>query len=159
MKRMLGLLVVFVLLMASLGMACNQAESEESRTKQGVDWVWLYEKDPVTWDIVEDGAWGKLILARGKDDMVIFSGHNLDSNVEYTLIRYTEPTGIWIETHEALCLDSGVSGDDGNINLHGDFLDGGAKVWLVLSSDVDCETSKMTAWNPTEYLFENNLIV
>jgi len=41
----------------------------------------------------------------------------------------------------------------------------GAKIWLVLSSDVDCVgdkdkqiKSKMVGWNPTEYLFEYNLI-
>ena len=34
----------------------------------------------------------------------------------------------------------------------------GAKIWLILSSDVDCENSKMIGWNPTEYLFEHNLI-
>ena len=34
----------------------------------------------------------------------------------------------------------------------------GAKIWLVLSDDVDCLSKNMTGWNPTEYLFENNLI-
>ena len=34
----------------------------------------------------------------------------------------------------------------------------GAKIWLVLSDDYDGTNTKMTAWNPTEYLFENNLI-
>lgn len=35
----------------------------------------------------------------------------------------------------------------------------GAKIWLVESGDVECEgASMMTGWNPTSYLFENNLI-
>ena len=34
----------------------------------------------------------------------------------------------------------------------------GAKIWLVLSDDVDCGTKIMTGWNPTEYLFEGELI-
>jgi len=34
----------------------------------------------------------------------------------------------------------------------------GAKIWLVLSSDYDASTNAMKAWNPTEYLYENNLI-
>ena len=34
----------------------------------------------------------------------------------------------------------------------------GGKIWLVLSSDYDAATNKMTAWNPTEYLFEDKLI-
>lgn len=37
----------------------------------------------------------------------------------------------------------------------------GAKIWLVLSDDYNsgtASTGPMTGWNPTEYLFENNLI-
>ncbi len=39
----------------------------------------------------------------------------------------------------------------------------GAKIWLVLSGDVKCEGDEdgppqMTGWEPTEYLFEYNLI-
>ncbi|NOQ68035.1 hypothetical protein GQ568_01175 [Patescibacteria group bacterium] len=32
----------------------------------------------------------------------------------------------------------------------------GAKIWLVLGADHD--GTKMTAWNPSEYLYEMNLI-
>jgi hypothetical protein len=36
----------------------------------------------------------------------------------------------------------------------------GAKIWLVLSDDVQCSNGpQMLNWNPTEYLFEYNLIV
>lgn len=31
----------------------------------------------------------------------------------------------------------------------------GAKFWLVLSSDLDCEALAMIGWNPTECLFED----
>ena len=34
----------------------------------------------------------------------------------------------------------------------------GTKIWLVLSSDVNCTTNTMSGWNPTEYLFEHDLI-
>jgi len=34
----------------------------------------------------------------------------------------------------------------------------GAKIWLVLSDDYDAANTKMTGWNPSEYLFENMLI-
>jgi hypothetical protein len=34
----------------------------------------------------------------------------------------------------------------------------GAKVWLVLADDLSGDGTAMTAWNPTEYLFEANLI-
>lgn len=35
----------------------------------------------------------------------------------------------------------------------------GAKIWLVLEDDVDCDNQTRTDWNPTEYLFENNGIL
>ncbi|GAI83933.1 unnamed protein product, partial [marine sediment metagenome] len=33
-----------------------------------------------------------------------------------------------------------------------------AKIWLVLTDDVDCEGNEMFGWNPTEYLFEGDVI-
>ena len=34
----------------------------------------------------------------------------------------------------------------------------GAKIWLVLSDDVDCDGQVMVGWNPTAYLFEEELM-
>jgi len=34
----------------------------------------------------------------------------------------------------------------------------GAKIWLVPSTDYDADENKLTAWNPTTYLFETDLI-
>ena len=34
----------------------------------------------------------------------------------------------------------------------------GAKIWLVLSDDVDWTEQEMSGWSPTEYLFEYELI-
>jgi hypothetical protein len=78
----------------------------------------------------------------------------------------------------------GPSAQGGNVEIHGDLDIGtslpapedanftamppsgavGAKIWLVLSDDVQCPTAqspvgKMINWNPTAYLFEYNLIV
>jgi hypothetical protein len=54
-----------------------------------------------------------------------------------------------------------MANDECNVHIKGsidtgDMLD--AKIWLVLSSDVDCENAKMIGWNPTAYLFEYDLI-
>lgn len=35
----------------------------------------------------------------------------------------------------------------------------GAKIWLVLSSDYNSGTKSMTAWNPSQYLFEGNVYI
>ena len=113
--------------------------------------LYLYEKDPVTWEIVEDGAWGKMTF---DGDSFVFNGHGLDANVEYTLIRYTDS---W-PGYPVVCLANGETNKGGNIHMSGVMLEGGPKIWLVLSSDVDCNTQKMTGWNPSKYLFEYNVI-
>ena len=49
---------------------------------------------------------------------------------------------------------------DTNFNPTGSSGAVGAKIWLVLSDDVQCTPDPhMLSWNPTEYLFEYNLIV
>ena len=122
-----------------------------------------------------------------------FSGRRLPPEKNYTLIYYpdqwpgdkliclgsgkTTPTKGKEKNH-------GKSGQKGgNIEIHGEVDIGtslpadydknfnpvspsgavGAKIWLVLSEDVQCPTatvaSKMLNWNPAAYLFEYNLIV
>ena len=117
--------------------------------------LFLYEKNPTNWEIVEDGAWGRLVYF-GEDNPnneFSFSGYGLEPETSYTLIRYTDPWGT-----ESLCLGESETESNGNIAIKGELLDGGPKVWLVMSEDVNCGTKMMTAWNPTEYLFENNPI-
>ena len=71
--------------------------------------------------------------------------------------------------HPVEVLGEGVANEGGNVHIAGNFdftsipwsvdQNSGAKIWLVLSDDVECEgDSQMTGWNPAEYLFENNLI-
>ncbi len=130
----------------------------------------LFQKNPADWSIVANGASGNL-----KYGGFEFTAEKLQPDTRYTLIRYTDP---WA-THQAVCLGSAMSktyqvrsmvwsnvlytlvvhyDTYGKVNIKGTMQPGGPKVWLVLSSDVNCVTQKMTAWNPTRYLFENNLI-
>jgi len=121
----------------------------------GVKHLELYEKkiDPVTseWSPVEKGAWGKMGFS---EDSFVFNGHKLESNTEYTLIRYEDP---WPGS-PVTCLGEGASNKGGNIHLSGEMKEDGPKVWLVLSDDVDCDNAIMTGWNQLEYLFEYDLI-
>jgi len=49
---------------------------------------------------------------------------------------------------------------DANYNPTGSSGAVGAKIWLVLTDDVNCTgTPQMVKWNPASYLFEYNLIV
>ena len=127
----------------------------------------LYEKDPDTWEIVEGGAWGKMIYSlSGPEFAFVFNGHELAPNTGYSLIYYADG---WPGNNPGALIASGSTCEYGNINLV-DSLDlgmdlpdpadanypGGAKIWLVLSDDY--AEPQMIGWRPTEYLFENNLI-
>ena len=130
----------------------------------------LYEKDPTTWQIVEDGARGKLRYnLAGAEFEYGFNGHRLEANTDYSLIYYPEPQTTW--PWGVTVIDGGMTNNGGNINLAGSVdlgmdltgpsdpynPEGGAKIWLVLTADINA-SSQLAGWNPTEYLFENNLI-
>ncbi|HUV93264.1 MAG TPA: hypothetical protein VMX14_00350, partial [Anaerolineae bacterium] len=135
--------------------------------KSNVAHLYLHEKDPSNWEIVEDGAWGKMKYnLSGSEFCFLFNGHGLEPNTAYSLIYYADP---WPGDHPGALIAEGTTNGGGNINLAGsqdlamDLPDpadenysNGAKIWLVLSSDYD--GAKMVKWNPTEYLFEYDLI-
>ena len=146
MKNIYGILGVCLLLSMGLVVARDKAQTQTG--KQSYDKVDLFEKD-ANWGIVEDGAYGWLVYS---GNQFAFNGRGLDAGVEYTLIRHTDPWGT-----EDVCLGAGTARNNGNLVINGEFVEGGEKVWLVLSEDFDCETG-FSAWNPSEYLFENNLI-
>ena len=133
--------------------------------------------DFTTWSFA---MWGQLdyFTPWGTFDFA-FDGHGLAPSTEYVLLYYPDP---W-PGNGLICLMSGASDASGNIELHkqpGDNIGAlpiatdynadpvkttypgvtGAKIWLVLTADVECGTDvpHMTAWHPTQYLFELWLI-
>lgn len=145
MKKAMASLVVLSFMMAMVGPAF--AAPDKSKT----DHIYLYEKDTTTWDVIDDGAWGKLSY---KTDTFVFNGHSLPADTDYSLVRYLDP---W-ETHVVTVLAEGTTNNGGNIHLAGAMLDGGPKVWLVLTDDLSDDKTSFAAWNDEAYLFENNLI-
>lgn len=127
--------------------------------KSDVGQLYLVEKNPVDWTVVEGGAWGKMTYSTvGPSFDFVFNGHGLLPEVEYCLIYYPDP---W-PGNDLVCLACGFPNNGGNLNLQesiecGDSVEG-AKIWLVLADDVDCDNRLMVAWNPSYYLFEYNLI-
>ena len=151
-KILLMSLIMSIMLVASVMAVKPTPAADNGLNDNGkASQLYLFEKNPSDWSIVDDGAWGKMMY---KSDSFVFNGHGLEAGEEYTLIRYTDP---WPGT-PVKCLSNGVSNNGGNLNLAGEILEGGPKVWLVLSDDVDCTTELMTGWNPSEYLFEYNVI-
>lgn len=134
--------------------------------KSNIAHLYLYEKDPSDWSIVDGGAWGKMqYTLSGPEFNYVFNGHELVPGKDYTLIYYRDP---WPGT-QTTDLGSGTANSGGDLHLmnsvelgmdladsgvSGDGTDG-AKIWLVSTNDVTCGTG-MDAWNPSEYLFEHN---
>lgn len=130
--------------------------------------LYLFEKNPTTWEIVENGSHGKMrYVVMGPTFSFVFNGHDLEAGYNYTLIYYPDP---W-PGNNLTCLGYATANEGGNIHIKGSVSTGdlpnetfdlnfpnGSKIWLVLTEDVDCENQKMIGWNPTEYLFEHNLI-
>ena len=160
-----AILVLSVAALGSVAVAKPGKVPNGQAGKSNVAHLYLFEKDPSTWEIVEDGAWGKMKynLAGSEFDFV-FNGHGLENGSEYTLIYYPDP---W-PGNNLTCLGSGTACDEGDVHIKGSVDTGdlpiesdendGAKIWLVLSRDVDCDAQKMVGWDPTEYLFEYDLI-
>jgi hypothetical protein len=163
MKKYL-ILVLIVLLISALSVGVLAGKTGQAG-KSNIAHLYLHEKDPDTWDIVEDGAWGKMKYnLSGSEFDFVFNGHGLVPGEDYTLIYYPDP---WPGTG-LICLGNGTVNEEGDIHIaesveieclpiEGDENDG-AKIWLVLTSDVDCENAEMTGWTPIEYLFEYDLI-
>jgi len=154
MKKAIVALVLGLMVMTTAAIAAKpngpSAYNGLNKGNSDVKHLELYEKDPTTWEAIDGGARGRMTF---DSDSFVFNGHGLEAGMDYTLIRYQDP---W--SGSPVCLASGTTNNGGNINLAGAMQDGGPKVWLVFSADVDCDNAVMTGWNPTEYLFEYNLI-
>jgi hypothetical protein len=163
--------IVFTLVLAMLSalfVAIPAVQAGEANAAH----LYLVEKNPADWTTVPGGAWGKMrYRPEAKFFDFVFNGHKLDKRESYTLIYYPDP---WPGTG-LICLGQGMADDRGNVHIMGKIATGdlpaaydenstipepGAKLWLVSSADVDCREglTKMVGWNPTEYLFEKNLI-
>jgi hypothetical protein len=165
MKKYLILVLIVLLIIGALSVGVLAGKTGQAG-KSNIAHLYLYEKtgEP-DWDIVEGGAWGKMKYnLSGATFDFVFNGHGLEPGTVYTLIYYSDP---WPGAG-LICLGSGTVNEEGNIHIAEsvdtgnlpaeDDANEGAKIWLVLSDDVDCENAEMTGWTPTEYLFEGELI-
>jgi hypothetical protein len=131
--------------------------------------LYLYEKDPSDWSIVPDGVWAYMEYRPAYPTFAFwFGAFGLEPSTDYTLIYYPDP---W-PGEGLICLGSGTTDSYGRLHIcetpntgdlpkeDDDNYPTGAKIWLVLSSDVDCtsDPTKMIAWQPERYLFEGNLV-
>ena len=167
-----GMLTIFILIGSpAFAMLVGNENSNSGgfAGKSNVFHLYLYEKDSVSWDVVEGGAWGKMTynLEKGK---FVFNGHGLEAGQDYTLINFARVDSEWPATIHVLGPDFVTADADGNVHLMGTYpyadldldttpdsgSDEGYKIWLVLYDDI--VAGKLQGWTPEEYLFEYELI-
>ena len=175
MKKYL-IIALIVFLICSLTIAVLAVGQHGQAGKSNVAHLYLYEKipgpilvPPVPWEILEGGAWGKMTYnLSGSTFDFVFNGHGLEVGGDYTLIYYPDKTDNPWPREDIICLGSGIADALGDVHIMGSVdtgdlptdvdINDGAKIWLVLSADIDCDTCVMSGWDPTEYLFEGELI-
>jgi len=89
----------------ALGKSAGRVKSPSGRAGDShIGHLYLHEKDPVSWEIIEDGAWGKLKYnVYGPTFDFVFNGHGLEAGLDYVLIYYPDP---WPGT-DLICLGEG----------------------------------------------------
>lgn len=165
-KKLTMLFALVIVMSLMLTPAFAKGKSGQAG-KSNVGHLYLYEKDgEPDWNIVEGGAWGKMKYnLSGSTFDFVFNGHSLAIGQDYTLIYYPDP---W-PGDGLICLGSGITNEGGNVHIQGSADTGdlpnqdvdineGAKIWLVLSDDVNCQGAKMVDWDASAYLFEYYLI-
>ena len=178
MKKYL-ILVLIALLIGALFVGVLAAPPSGQAGKSNTALLYLYQKtcdNTDDWPIVAGGAWGKMKYnISGPEFDFVFNGHGLVPGDDYALIYYPDP---W-PGNGLICLGSGTVNEDGDIHIAASVVTGnlpdagdanfgdGAKIFLVLSDDVDCEGHVMTNWTGPYpgnleglniYLFEGELI-
>jgi len=170
MKKYL-ILVLIVLLIGALSVGVLAGKTGQAG-KSNIAHLYLYEKDPSDWSIVDGGAWGKMKYNQtGETFDFVFNGHGLVADQEYCLIYYEDPGFGWPNGMPNIyCLGMGTANAGGEVHIAdsatpgtlpwvNDINEDGAKIWLVPSSYVDCDLGVwIGAWSPSEYLFEGELI-
>lgn len=91
--------------------------------KSNAAYLYLRQKNPETWEIVEGGAWGKLKYnLSGSTFSFVFNGHGLEPNTEYSLIYYADfedRLTNWGGNNPGALIAGGTSNEDGDIHLAG----------------------------------------
>jgi|GEM_PF-1079606 len=129
----------------------------------------LENKDE-NWNVIVDDVYGTLVypLVSSTFDYEV-TAQGLQPNTEYSLIYYAGP---WPGNNPGAFIGSGMTDASGNIAFSGspdlgmdlpDSADAnypaGAKIWLVPSSHYSEAEKKLATWDPSQYLFEYDLIL
>lgn len=144
-----GILLAAVLMTLSASAVMPYA----ARGAAGGKTLMLHAKDPGTWQIIEEGAAGRLVYDVDNGNFS-FSAWGLAAETTYALVRHTD------DPADGLLLAQGASDKDGELVLSGFWQDWTMKFWLVPTSDLslDGDRARLTGWHPDRYLFEYKIL-
>ena len=148
----------------------------------------IVHKDTTTWNEIDSAGLLEYTMPCTGEVMTynftIVEPSNMSANTSYSLVFYSRtnvgtwnPDTVWNNQNTSLII-SGITDGSGDLvltgtfdfSLHGQGLENindskdynglvrGAKVWLVPSADYNSTQSKITSWNPTNFLFETELV-
>ena len=140
---------------AAMPCLCNELEIKSP------DWrLYLYAKDPATWQVINGGAWGELNINHpsGKFRLEV---HGLLPKTEYALVRYRGPA-----LAAQIVLRFQVN-DRGSFKSSGVWREWSEKFWVVLGSDLQENPADFKPgtratpkdWHPAQYLFESEALL
>jgi hypothetical protein len=158
MKKKIILVAICLMLMTT-----TIVSAAKPKPVQQID---LVQKNTTTWEIIEGGAWGKLIINEN-NNLFVFNAHLLNPGDEWVLVNWPES---W---PNAPFIGSGVVNDEGNLHIMGDMPSltfvtytygeyagqTGAKIWLIHAHDYNFATQQIYGWSPVGWLFETSLLV
>lgn len=161
MKKILFSIFLCIALIAFIAVPVVAGSGSSGKSNAGN--VYLFEKDPTTWEIVP-GAWGKYNYQLVDTTISgVFNGHGLVVGAEYALVEYNNWPNITI-------IGTGTTKNGGNVNISGsadlgepiqwdgDYVGhpAGYKIWLVPTEDIT--GNSLNKWNPGVILFEQDLV-
>ncbi len=153
-KLILGVIAVMLLSVGTVFAAKPTPAADNGLNHPGqASQLYLYQKDPSDWTIVDGGAWGKMTFST---DSFVFNGHGLTSGTDYSLIYYPDFDNRY--TLNFLCI-SGCSGththtmiidafDENGFTGHGYYNTNPAYTWTVTGTSKDTFTIVYTGLNP-----------
>ena len=123
MKKFLPLFVVLAIIASLVSVPAMAAGKSGVSGKSATAHLYLYEKDPATWEVVKTGAWGKLQYnTAGPAFKYVFNAKKLDKSREYSLIYYADfqdRVNNWGGNNPGKLIAAGRTNKAGNLSLKG----------------------------------------
>ena len=133
---------------------CNELD------KKSPDWrLYLYAKNPMTWQVIKGGAWAELNINRPSGRFTIEAG-GLLAKTEYALVRSAG------QAQGGQVLARIVTDGRGKFRSSGIWREWTDKFWVVLGKDLQGNAQDfkpgmrdtLKDWHPKQYLFESEVL-